>query len=174
MRRATVSILVFLLIACLFLVIGCGEKKATVETPEGEIEFTEDDDGMTIKTEEGETSFSSENLTEEDLGIPIYPGATMVDEEVSSYMDKDAEGNITSLVASLQTKDPVADVVAWYREQLSGEQDFSEIGGVDGMGMFSILSDGMRITLAIDEDVEDTGLTIIQVTSHLETDSGTQ
>ncbi|MBN1288549.1 MAG: hypothetical protein JXA49_02805 [Actinobacteria bacterium] len=54
-----ISIPVFLIIACFSLVIGCGDSKTTIKTPEGEIEVTGDHGGMTIKTDEGETSFST-------------------------------------------------------------------------------------------------------------------
>ncbi|MBN2167614.1 MAG: hypothetical protein JW738_00090 [Actinobacteria bacterium] len=169
MRKTAILMLSLLVITCLVLQTGCGKEKTASKTPEGSVEVTEDENGMTIKTEEGETIISGEALSEKDLGIPIYPGAEMVDESVSSYIEKDTEGRVTSLFATLQTQDSVSKVTGWYKEKLAGEPDFLDStmsSGVDQMGMFSFQSGDLRTTVMVAKDIEGKGVTIIQVNSN--------
>lgn len=62
----------------------------------------------------GNGESDSSNTLEEQKVAPVYPGATFVGQGTTRGTYK------------YTTKDPVGEVVNWYRKELSGKKDFSE------------------------------------------------
>jgi len=80
---------------------------------------------LTDKEEDGETTTeeSGKTPTAEELGVPVYPGS-----EVDEYLSIDEIGEEELGIAgtAYSTEDPVDKVIAWYRNELSGEPNFEE------------------------------------------------
>ncbi|MCL6630187.1 MAG: hypothetical protein K6U00_11360 [Armatimonadetes bacterium] len=128
MKRAAVLLLTAGLLAAGVALAGCGEKKTTLETPEGKVEVSEEGGGkITYKTGEGEATYeaATEAPSEEELGAPLYPGAAYVPESGGSVSGVAPEGEFTTVGGEFRTPDPFRMVLAWYRERL-GEPLFQE------------------------------------------------
>ena len=126
---------------------GCGSKK-TIETPGGEVtveerggktevtfedeegkgklEFKGDEMSGTITTEEGTVSFGAEaKITEEELGLPFYPGA-----EPGQTVEQDK----SFAQAYFTTPDSVDKVKAFYEDKLAGVKTAMDLSS-DGSRM---------------------------------------
>ena len=120
---------------------GCGqskepeEKKASLSIPGvGKIEATRSGDAgrITLKTEEGTVTLGTlPQVSEADLGVPIYPGAQQ--EEGGGFMaqgitqEEKAEGKWISAVFS--TPDPFEKVAAFYKEKAGSEAHILDTSG---------------------------------------------
>lgn len=116
MKKLVVPVFLLLAVA---LLMGCGTKvtvtdketKIEVDTPEGKVE----------------SEVSDRIPTEEELGLPIYPDAEL-DKESSGTVDTTTEEGTASFKGvNLITDDPFSEVVAWYREKLSGMPGFLDM-----------------------------------------------
>lgn len=115
--------------------------------------------------EESQTDVSTRDITEGDIGVPFYPGAKVGDDTINSLAE--SKGDV-SLVA-IYTDDDVDKVISWYRDQLSGKDDFVDssmmIDG-DKMGLFFYDDAGMENAITIMKaDPGDPGKTVIIITS---------
>lgn len=167
--RRLFGIVVLLLTIFLLLGAGCGGKKVTVKTEEGKVEVSEKSGEVKVKTKEGEATYSQEKITEEDLGVPIYPGASLVKEGSTSVRTKTEEGEGVFMAASFVTGDSIEEVTEWYRSKLSGKQNFmdlsSTVGGKkSGMFMFQEGGTAKTVTISAGED-EQKGKTLIAISS---------
>lgn len=121
MKRTMVLLLAMVLFTSMVVLVGCGKKKTTLETPEGKVEVSEEGGGkVTYRTEEGEATFekSTEAPSEKELGAPIYPGAEFNQEGSGSVTGTSAEGEYSSLVAEFNTRDGFDKVLSWYKGKL--------------------------------------------------------
>ena len=76
MKRAVVLLLVALVLVSTACLVGCGEDKAIIKRTDGEVDT-------------GENGVSTTEVSEGDLGVPIYPGAEMIEgdeEEIAAKL----------------------------------------------------------------------------------------
>ena len=121
MKKALIMILLMGLVVSLIAVTGCGEKKTTIKTPEGEVTVEEGGGGKyTYETDEGEVTYDvSEGApSEEELGAPIYPGAEYVEGSGGSVTGTGAEGGFATAGAEFKTDDSYDKVVSFYQKEL--------------------------------------------------------
>lgn len=121
MRRAFVAAIAALLVAGVIGLVGCGTKTVKI----GDTKVTEKNGETRVETKEGETTVTTKNPTEEEIGIPIYPGAKM--DENSSISGKNEKGEATFSAAVLWTDDDVNKVTAWYKDKLSAKPNFNQV-----------------------------------------------
>ena len=116
MKKFIGVMLVALLVLGLAALVGCGGKKTTTTT------------------KEGETTVSGE-ISEKDLGVPIYPGAKMDKNAAGTVKSKNEKGEEVWSAAVLWTDDPVSEVIDWYRDKLKGKPGFTDLtAGVPSPG----------------------------------------
>lgn len=89
--------------------------EVTVETEDGSLEMKGDQSKMTVTTEEGTAVFEvSPDISEEDIGIPIYPGAKV--EQTVKRTGAEEEQDFAQV--HLTTKDSFQEVKEFYQEKL--------------------------------------------------------
>lgn len=167
MRKFVSLALVLALMFGVLLVVGCGGNEGTVKIGDEEVKYSEKDGEVTIETDEGKITSSDTEVTEEDLGCPIYPGAEMGEGESGSVSFSDGEGEGSMISATFYTKDSVAEVVAWYKEKLAGEpnlMDMSSSAGGEEMGMFTFGAGDEGVNVMITADGTDSSKTMINIT----------
>ncbi len=168
MRKLTVF-LVLLLSIMLLVSAGCGGKKVTVRTEEGKVEYSEESGKVKVKTEEGEATYGQEDVSEEDLGVPIYPGAKLVKGGGGSVKTKTEEGEGEFMTAAFTTSDSIDEVSEWYRSKLSGKPKFMDLsstmaGKKTGMFMFQEGTAAKTVVISAGEG-EQEGATVISISS---------
>ena len=88
----------------------------------------------------------------QDLGVPIYPGAEVEEGTAGKVETSDEEGTESMAGAVLRTNDSVDDVIAWYRDKLSGMPGFQDTSmEMEGekLGMFSVQKGDETVTVMI-------------------------
>jgi len=121
LKKTVTLALASCLLAGMMFLVGCGEEKTTVETPEGRVEVTEEGEGkITYKTDEGEATYESatEAPSENELGAPVYPGAEFSEEGSGTVTGSSAEGEYSATVAEFVTGDGFEEVLSWYEKKL--------------------------------------------------------
>ena len=120
MRKFVVITLAFVLVAGLIVALGCG---CDGDAPDaGAAEKGEE---VKIQTEKGQDTVMRGEVTEEETGVPIFPGAETVEEESSTTRNE--EGDVTWSGAVMLTDTPFTKVAEWYREMLSGRPGFEDM-----------------------------------------------
>ena len=160
-----ITVVALLAVGLLVFAVGCGSS-TTVKTEEGEI--TEKNGETTIKTEEGETTFT-EGVTEEDLGVPIYPGAELDEESAGTVSTETEGGEETWSAAVLWTDDDISKVIDWYKDELKGKTGYTDTSmDLEGekVGMLSFQEGDASKSVIIAEGEEgDPGKVQIVITS---------
>lgn len=154
----TVTIARFALPALLIplALAGCGkaQEAASEKAAEKMIEATIDKDGSNAKvdihdggvkmqgTDEKGQAFDMEmgsaNISEKDLGIPFYPGATVVPNQSSRFVN----GGNEVLQVELSSPDDAKKVGDWYRAQLKGSTEGRMVmDQSDAQGMSMTITD---------------------------------
>lgn len=160
------TFVLFLVVALLFGIIaiaGCGGDKTVTEE---DVTITEKNGDVTITDEEGKETYT-ESLSEEDLGVPIYPGSKMSEGDAGSVTTETAGEATTVSGAVLFTTDPLDKVIAWYKDELQGKAGFTDTSmSAEGetVGMFSYM-DGEEMKTIIIGEADDTDGTEIIVSS---------
>lgn len=145
MRKTLVPVLILGLAIGLFAIVGCGEKKTTVETPFGDVEVSKDngdikigdengdDESVTIKTEEGDVTYKSSDKapTEAELGVPIYPGAEYVPGSGGTASAKGEDGEFVTAGAEFTSDDGFDKVVDFYTKKLGSPMVTTSEGGAN-------------------------------------------
>jgi hypothetical protein len=160
------SVISVFLIAGL-LISGCGRDKDsfTASTPGGKVTVNTDKSGqgtVQIETKDGTVVVTGQQggtVTEAQLGVPVYPGATV---KGSSKMEGAATGGQGSIeMYTLMTPDNLEKVTAFYKSNLKNvKNSFVQGSGDQGMAMFSIGDDGaISVNIVSDKNKE----TVIQV-----------
>jgi len=117
---------VIIIIAILFL-IGCKgkEEKTVYSTPKGKVEVSESEDGkikeMKVTSKEGTAVFkSTEGVVPENIGVPLYPGATAKEGGTFSISGEQEGKSGGFSLTYLFTEDDIERVIAYYKKELSG------------------------------------------------------
>ena len=169
MKKATVVLLVLIMAFAVALAAGCGSK-VTVQTEEGKVTTTEKNGEVKVESEKGETTITKTEVTEADIGVPIYPNAQMEKDAAGSVSTKNEQGDATWSAAVMWTEDSVADVVAWYRDKLSGKPGFTDMsttsgGEALGMMMFQAGDNTLKTVTIGKNTVDQPGTTSIAISS---------
>ena len=164
MRKLIGVLLVALLVVGIVGVIGCGgTKNVTIDKNGKKIDVQTENGETKVKTDEGEMTVTS-SVTEEEIGVPFYPGAKM-DKEAPGMVTKNAEGEVTGAVV-LWTDDPPSEVIAWYREKLAGKPNFTEMTATADQALFGYQEGDVAKTVAIGiGTVDNPGKTQIAIAS---------
>jgi len=99
---------------------------------------------VTIKTPMGNFKIAKEqNVSEYQLGLPIYPGATRQkdsadDHAISLSFDLPDQTNLRIAAAKFATPDPINKVQEFYKQQLGGEVSSFTQTNRDGKVVFEI------------------------------------
>lgn len=170
MRKLVALVALGLLVAGLLVFVGCGDSETTMMVEEEDVEITEKDGEITTRTEEGETRtrVSDELPSEEELGVPIYPDSEVDPDSSGSVTTTTEEGTSRFSGVVLVTGDSPEKVIAWYKEKLAGEPNFSEFTMDDQNGTSALFTFGTEAnakTVAIEAS---NGKTEIAIASGLE------
>jgi len=115
-RNVRIPLVLFLLTVVVSLALaGCGTTAVKVGNSSGP--------KPTAGT--SQENVSSHVPTEAEVGVPVYPGARLNENE--SMAVTTADGKKTYSVARLWTTDAIPTVTAWYQQQLSGKPDFKQL-----------------------------------------------
>ncbi|MDY6794388.1 MAG: hypothetical protein SWK76_03765 [Actinomycetota bacterium] len=135
MRKIPIMLMLVCLAVSLAAIAGCGgDSGNTIETPEGKLtieESGEEGEGgkVTIEGEEREESIEVKEAepSEEELGLPIYPGVEYVPESCLSAKVNSEEGEVNTVRAEFVTGDELDEVTDWYQdvlgEPMASDQD---------------------------------------------------
>lgn len=150
MRKGlAIVVIAMVAVGLLALVVGCGGKK-------------------TVKTDEGETTYTT-GITEEDLGVPLYPGAELDEGAAGTIKTETEEGEEIWAGAILWTNDDISKVIDWYKDKLSGKPEFTDSSmDIEGekLGMLTFQEGDTVKYVMITEGLEDTkGKVQISITS---------
>lgn len=152
------------LICCAALMVaaaaGCGGKK-TYTAPGGEVtvEGRGESAEVTITGEDEEGTVSVEvnrGVTEEEIGLPFYPGAEQ--EQTATFSQEGAETAETTHV-TLSTPDPIEQVVAFYEEQVPDVETAVDAFSPDSRIVQMVVDEGegqKMIVITRDNDAEAT------------------
>lgn len=164
MKRIPIFILLLLMIAALAVAAGCSDNggEKAVESTERQIteEQSEEGDGkkFTVEGEEGVATIEveEEDLTQETLGVPIYPGAALVPGSGLSSKTASGEKENTFIGAEFVTGDSMQKVLDWYTEVLGEVTEgapeeniwlFQDQEGFLHLVKLEIEGDGVKITI---------------------------
>jgi hypothetical protein len=142
-KDVTAGLVVFVIVG--FVLFGCGKKEEThtVSTPGGKMKVTTDRSGqggrVEIETKEGKTVITGEQggtVTETQLGVPVYPGATL---KASTKMEGTGGRQGAVEIYTLASSDNWEKVSAFYKSNLKNVKgNFTQGSGDKGVAMFSI------------------------------------
>ncbi len=131
------------------LVTGCGKKEDnfSVSTPGGKVTVKTDGSGqgaMQIETKDGKavvvTGQQGGTITEAQLGVPVYPGATV--KATVSMQGAAGDGKGKTDVCTLLTPDSFDKVAAFYKANLKNvKNSFVQGAGEQGIAMFTVGAD---------------------------------
>lgn len=156
------------------LILGCGrsDDAKTVSTPGGTVTVKTDGSGgggtVRVETKEGKatvvTGQEGGTITEVQLGVPVYPGATM---KASSKMEnKGSDGGGSVEMHMLVTQDSFEKVSAFYKSNLKNVTNtLTQGSGEKGMAMFAI---GEKGDTSVTVSSDGTKGTMIQVMKRME------
>lgn len=161
-------------LTCILALAACG--KATETAVEKAIESGLEKDGqkaqvdlsgsaakVTVTDASGQSSqieVGGAKVTESDLGVPLYPGATPV--ENASSRARTPEG--TMAMMQLRSKDPPERVAAFYREQLKSRaqgKTLADMSGGDGSTTLVLGDEGNQQGVQIHVGRSDDGSAIV-------------
>ncbi len=109
-----VACLMVVPLALLLAVWGCGGSENAVQVKGGDEAGT----GVVVELEDGKLETGVFEPTEENLGLPIYPGARLVPGSGITMRRTQGEKVLVSHQAEFLTGDGLAEVVDWYRGKL--------------------------------------------------------
>lgn len=163
MKKNIITGLVVCLIVSLVL-IGCGRKEErTLSTPDGKVKVTTDGSGkggrVEIETREGKTVITGEQggtVSEAELGIPVYPGATL-------KASTKTQGQERGEVYHLTTADSWDKVMAFYKSKLKNVKNtFTQNAGPQNIANFSVGEDPAIIVNVVGETGKETSIQVMK------------
>ncbi len=177
------------LLACVALIAalaaGCGRKQ-TIETPEGTVTIEErpgraevtiegergagkvqvegEEVSGKITTEEGTVEFGTEaEVSEEELGIPLYPGADPVH---TGRLTQSGKGEAGVVQAGFTTGDSVDKVKAFYEEKWPGARAAMDIKSEDSRMVQMVLEEEetqKTVMISRDKDESQTNIVLMRM-----------
>ena len=154
MKKAIIAMTFVLAVA---LVTGCGRSsERTVTTKEGTVTVkTEESAGgkgtVEVKTKEGTATITTETkktITEAELGVPVYPGATV--EASATYQGMEGSGTSKMQHNNLVTTDSFDKVDSFYKSNLKKvKSSVNNTQGDQQMSMYVLGTDAAPITVTI-------------------------
>jgi len=120
LKKALILLMLLGLVVSLVAIAGCGDKKTTIKTPEGDVTVEEDGGEVTYETDEGDVTYdvSDDAPTEDELGAPIYPDADYVPGSGGTSTATGPEGDFMAAGAEFTTSDSYDDVLSFYKDEL--------------------------------------------------------
>jgi len=167
MKRFAILIAVLFAVA---LLAGCGTRKKTVSTPGGKVTVETKGSGraeertVEVETKEGKatvTGGEEREITEAELGVPVYPGAKV-------YMETKMEAKTASAGGSgeqhiLFTPDGYDKVVEFYKKNLKNIKSENSVSSGDNkLTMFGIGEGKDMMMVHVNRDSKE-NRTMIQV-----------
>ena len=125
---------------------GGGNKEVSINTPVGSIEVHHD-------------------VTEDSLGLPIYPGATRVKDKDSAAVNLGfgGEASVQVLAAKFETSDSLERVKAFYKEHLGSEVTKFTDQGSEGKTTFEIRTHNLEKVVALEGGGSRTLIKLVRV-----------
>ena len=125
---------------------GGRNKEVSINTPVGSIEVHHD-------------------VNEDNLGLPIYPGATRVKDKDSAAVTLGfgGEANVQVLAAKFETSDSLEKVKAFYKEHLGTEVTKFTDHGSDGKTTFEIKTHELEKVVALEGGGSRTLIKLVRV-----------
>ena len=172
-RNAAVLCALFIVSSLAWLSAGCSsEETKTVATPEGKATVTtkteEGKSAVKVETKEGTLTVRSgpQAVSEAELGVPIYPGAEVVQSGQLAKTTDSASGIAASY--SLTTNDSFDKVASFYRSNLKDVQHaMDQTMGGQRMSLFMTGKEGDMRTIQVIASTAG-GPTSIQITKVVE------
>ena len=163
------QILIVIVLLAVIITAGCS-KKRTYHAPDGSVTVETSGDRkqrIEVRTEEGKATVVTEKrkITEEELGIPVYPGALA---EMSGQYEGAQGDEIHQMQQHmLTTPDDFDKVVDFYKSKLKDVQgSFTQTIGDDRMSMFTAKSTrggDVRVQIITDSEEKVTRILVIDV-----------
>lgn len=157
-----VAVIGILVVVILFTVVGVGVHHVATESGKAT------KNGTVFSTPNG--TITTTTPTEAQVGVPVYPGAKS--EGGISLNSPDQTQGIAAV--TLYSNDPPEKVVAWYRQQLSGKPEYSELLGASNQLMATFRPDSTTtkmVTVGPNTSGDGKGLTKIAITTSKDTSS---
>jgi hypothetical protein len=125
---------------------GGRNKEVSINTPVGSIEVHHD-------------------VTEDSLGLPIYPGATRVKDKDSAAVNLGfgGEASVQVLAAKFETSDSLERVKAFYKEHLGSEVTKFTDQGLEGKTTFEIKTHNLEKVVALEGGGSRTLIQLVRV-----------
>jgi hypothetical protein len=124
-----------ILVAMIALLPACAKKTTTVNTPNGPVTVTQDNSvrQATVQTDQGKVTMGQGAVDPNNLGLPVYPGATP--SEAGSYSMQTKQGS--AQIVTIETHDPFDKVVAFYKDKMpAGTQSSQTATGAAAVAQF--------------------------------------
>jgi hypothetical protein len=127
---------------------GGGKKEVSINTPVGSIEVHQDVD-------------------EDSLGLPIYPGATRVKDKDSAAVNLGfgSERSLRVLAVKFETSDPLEKVKAFYKDRLGTEVSKFTDKGKEGKAVFEIKDAKQEKVVALEDSAGKTQIQLVRISS---------
>ena len=152
MRTTWLSLIA--LITIVVIAAGCGSKRTYVG-PGGKVTVNQKGGAKTVEvqTDKGKATIDTgkKTITEAELGVPVYPGATV---EVSGNYEGTEAGKTGSMQQTmLTTSDDFDKVLEFYKSKLKNvKNQYSQTAGDTKMAMFSLAPGDSQISVHIVTD----------------------
>jgi len=152
LKKILVLLMLLGLVAGLVFAAGCGDDTKTIETPYGDVTVEEDGGEITYETDEGDVSYdvSDEAPSEDELGVPIYPGAEYVEGSGGVFTGSSEGEEFISAGGQFTTEDSYEDVVDFYTDEL-GDPIITD-PEMKETSWLSELSDGSVLTVTVTDE----------------------
>lgn len=155
MKRAFILLIILTMIFSCLLTAGCGGGDDSAKEASTTPNTAED--------------WKTSDITAEQLGVPIFPGAQMDAEQSGALSGEDAGDEGEWLRGVFYSDSQVADVKAWYTQQLSGKEGFTDVSMSSSKGETGMMTyaSGETVYQVIIKTslMKEKGITEIEITS---------
>jgi hypothetical protein len=144
MRHPTMRALVVVCLVAAVPALGACSKKATVNTPGGNVTVEQKAGGQTttVNSSEGQVTVGKGAVDAATLGLPVYPGAKQ-DENAMSMTSSTKSGSGSMIL--LTTDDPFDKVYEYYKSQMpAGTEKMKVASGDTQMASFQVGETGAK------------------------------
>lgn len=125
------------------LICGCAAKKTVLYAPGMKVEENRQNGAVSIQTKDGNATIGA--VDEKELGVPIYPGAT-----VTSGMSFSGTPSAKSgAIVFADTTDSVDKVAAYYLQHIPGAKQTMKVSGPTGSMVSISVRNGQGRTIGV-------------------------